>query len=227
MKNQFAEFNKLIEHQIKHENKCYNPLFAKEITDDLFNHYGYQWLIGSIDNYSKRLNNFKNEYNILNVAVYTYILWLKRGYHLNKLGLQEPVNTTVDIKEGYLTDFILTAYQYYEDNRFYLDTLLIEDALQKISNVLISFAQSSWHDVSEAKLCHIYCLSFLIWNEKYYEVNNSVKKFDGNSEEKIAKDLILNSLKEFFKDTEFGEIDLEVIANFQVNCLLKQFKKKD
>lgn len=224
MKNQFAEFNKHIEGQFRYGGQKYAATGTKEATDILFDDYGYRWLVGTIDKYTKRFSNLERERDLLKIAAYMYITWLKRGYHISQDGTEQPINTTVDVKAKYFADFILTTYNYYECNRHYLETLLTEDALNKISNTLKSFAQSSWHEVTEDKLAHIYCLSFVIWNYKYYDTGTAGQDTDCNNEEKRFKETLLSSLTEFFKDTEFGEIDLDVLANYQVNALLKKRK---
>lgn len=222
MKNQFAEFNKLIENQFRYGGEKYKSTSNKEATDELFDAHSYRGLMFTIDKYTYRFKNLQRERDLLKISAYMYIVWLKRGFHFNSIGSNNPINTTVDIKSKYFTDFILSTYNYYENNRFYVETLLTEDALQKISNTLKSFSAGDWQSVAEHKLLHIYCLSFVIWNNKYFDTGKAGSDTDTENETKNLYNILLTTTTEFFKDTEFGEIDLDVLVKHQVEAITKK-----
>jgi hypothetical protein len=196
MKNEFAEFNKLIEGQFKYGGTKYKSTSSKEATDELFDAHTHKGLMFTIDKYTYRFKNLARERDLLKIAAYMYIVWLKRGFHLEKNGKAIPINTTVDVKSQFFTDFILTSYAYYCDNQFYLETQTTEDAIQKISNVVKSFSQNEWLEIPENKLSHIYCLSFIIWNNTYFSKGLAGKDTDTENEKHFLKELLLKAVKE-------------------------------
>jgi len=45
---------------------------------------GVDWVLGTMAKYIGRFINFKREKDLLKIATYCYIVWLKMGFHLNK-----------------------------------------------------------------------------------------------------------------------------------------------
>jgi len=171
MKDILNKFNELNRDQFIYGGQKYQNSETKEATDCLFDIYGFKWLIGTINKYVHRTKNLARERDILKIACYQFIVWLKRGFFNNKSGVKEPVNTTVKIKNEHFPDFVILINNYYESNKFYFEHLSIKETLEKIENILVSFANEGWLEISQEKILHLYCLSFTYWHDKYY-INN-------------------------------------------------------
>jgi len=84
----FYKFAKLIENQFNHGGDKYSLDFNpdKEFTDLICEiapgHTGIDWIIQTIVKYCGRFLNFQREKDLLKIATYSYIAWLKKGYHL-------------------------------------------------------------------------------------------------------------------------------------------------
>lgn len=84
----FQKFANLIESQFKHGGDKYGlPGFPdREGTDIISAVFGgpdhTDWVLGTMLKYLFRFKNFKREKDLLKIATYCYILWLKTGGHL-------------------------------------------------------------------------------------------------------------------------------------------------
>ena len=75
-------FNDLIIQQLTYGGKKYALTDKRESTDQLFDDFGRGWLFGTMAKYCKRFKNLARERDILKIACYVYILWLKKGFHI-------------------------------------------------------------------------------------------------------------------------------------------------
>ena len=80
----FDKFVKLIEDQFVFGGKKYELLPGIESTDILTLSWGLEGLLWTINKYLFRFKNFHREKDLLKVATYMYILWLKYGFHLEE-----------------------------------------------------------------------------------------------------------------------------------------------
>ena len=86
----FKKFSNLIENQFKHGGSKYAvPGFNdREATDIISAVFGgddqTDWVLGTIMKYLFRFKNFKREKDLLKIATYAFILWLKIGGHLRQ-----------------------------------------------------------------------------------------------------------------------------------------------
>ncbi len=84
----FKKFADLIESQFKHGGDKYKlPGFEdREATDVISSVFGgeseFDWVLGTMMKYLFRFKNFHREKDLLKIATYAYILWLKQGNHL-------------------------------------------------------------------------------------------------------------------------------------------------
>jgi hypothetical protein len=84
----FQKFADLIGNQFKHGGDKYKlPGFSdREATDVISSVFGgeteFDWVLGTMMKYLFRFKNFQREKDLLKIATYTYILWLKMGGHL-------------------------------------------------------------------------------------------------------------------------------------------------
>ena len=84
----FNKFSELIGNQFKHGGDKYKlPGFNDmEATDLISKCFGgeseLEWILGTMVKYIFRFRNFKREKDLLKIATYCYILFLKCGFHL-------------------------------------------------------------------------------------------------------------------------------------------------
>jgi len=189
MNEALIKFNELNEDQFRYGGIKYSSSNEKEATDCLFDVYGFKWLIGTVHKYIYRTKNLARERDLLKIACYQFIIWLKRGYHLNQLGSEIPINTTVKVKTESFSKFSEYISNYYTLNENYLQSYLDEgEALSRISEILENMADFNWLDITEETLLEIYCLSFIYWNNKYYKTNTAGNDTDTFNEKKGFKE---------------------------------------
>lgn len=86
----FSKFADLIGNQFVHGGDKYKlPGFEdREATDVISSVFGgsseFDWVLGTMMKYIFRFRNFQREKDLLKIATYCYILWLKQGNHLKK-----------------------------------------------------------------------------------------------------------------------------------------------
>jgi hypothetical protein len=84
----WKKFTDLMESLILHGGDKYQlPGFEEMEATDLISasfggENGYDWILGTMVKYLFRFKNFQREKDLLKVATYCYILWLKQGNHL-------------------------------------------------------------------------------------------------------------------------------------------------
>ena len=86
----FDKFAKLISNQFNHGGDKYKlPGFDdREATDVISSVFGgesqFDWVLGTMLKYLFRFKNFHREKDLLKIATYCFILWLKQGNHLKE-----------------------------------------------------------------------------------------------------------------------------------------------
>ena len=92
----YDKFVELIKNQFWHGGDKYKLNDTKEFTDGICEMFpgmtGVDWVLGTMLKYLGRYKNFGREKDLLKIATYCYILWLKGGYHKEE-------NHDEDIKE--------------------------------------------------------------------------------------------------------------------------------
>lgn len=87
-RSNFDKFASLISDQFNHGGDKYSlPGFDdREATDVISSVFGgksqFDWVLGTMMKYLFRFKNFEREKDLLKIATYCYILWLKQGNHL-------------------------------------------------------------------------------------------------------------------------------------------------
>lgn len=85
----WPKFAELIAGQFEHGGDKYKlPGFSdREATDVISSVFGgaseFDWILGTMMKYIFRFKNFEREKDLLKIATYCYLLWLKKGGHLN------------------------------------------------------------------------------------------------------------------------------------------------
>ena len=84
-KEHFPKFVDLIKNQFWHGGDKYKLSDTKEFTDGICECFpgesGVDWVLGTCMKYLGRYKNFGREKDLLKIATYMYILWLKGGFH--------------------------------------------------------------------------------------------------------------------------------------------------
>lgn len=82
------KFVQLIKNQFNHGGDKYQLNDQKEFTDQICETFpgdsGVDWVLGTMMKYLGRYKNFGREKDLLKIATYCYILWLKGGFHLSE-----------------------------------------------------------------------------------------------------------------------------------------------
>jgi len=87
-KDYFDQFASLISDQFSHGGDKYKlqGFEDREATDVISSVFGgetqFDWILGTMMKYLFRFKNFQREKDLLKIATYCYILWLKQGNHL-------------------------------------------------------------------------------------------------------------------------------------------------
>ena len=157
-------FADLTKQQFQYGGQKYALTETKESTDVLFDDFSYKWLLGTIAKYIKRFNNLKRERDLLKIATYCYILWLKRGFHIKTVGVDEPVNTTVKIKEENFNTFLnfFRSFWVSQAHDYYKDVNLIYEQMQL-------WSEQGWLAIDEEGIFSVYALAFNVWKENFSE----------------------------------------------------------
>jgi len=84
----FDNFVQLIRNQFDHGGDKYQLADDKEMTDLVCElvpgDTGVDWVLGTCVKYLGRFKNFQREKDLLKIATYMYICWLKMGFHKEK-----------------------------------------------------------------------------------------------------------------------------------------------
>lgn len=86
----FGKFSDLISNQFNHGGDKYKlqGFNDREATDVISSVFGgpseFDWVLGTMMKYLFRFKNFHREKDLLKIATYCYILWLKMGAHLKE-----------------------------------------------------------------------------------------------------------------------------------------------
>lgn len=159
MKN-FNLFVQLVKDQFAYGGKKYASSNTKECTDILFDNFGKNWLYGTMSKYCFRYSNLKRERDLLKIACYQYILWLKRGFHLTPYGSKTSLNTTVDIKTKYYDKFISYIYDGFDvvfDNN---------QLLREVNDIFFKWTALNFEDISQYSIISVFIKIYYIWEQE-------------------------------------------------------------
>lgn len=85
-RDNFEKFVKLISNQFEHGGEKYVLAEDKEMTDWICEfspgESGVDWILQTMAKYIGRFKNFQLEKDLLKIATYAYICWIKLGFHL-------------------------------------------------------------------------------------------------------------------------------------------------
>jgi hypothetical protein len=84
----YKKFSDLVGQQFIHGGSKYklNGFPDREATDVISSIFGgeseFDWVLGNMAKYIFRFKNFQREKDLLKIATYCYLLWIKQGNHL-------------------------------------------------------------------------------------------------------------------------------------------------
>lgn len=180
----FNQFATLVQDQFTYGGKKYgiNGNSKRESTDMLFDKHGKNWLIGTIDKYTFRFTNLARERDLLKIACYMYIMWLKRGFHVRDDGINDPpLDTNIQQKQDNFGTFLHKAIEYnvtYRLNAFGSAMIKLAKSetdnlcyLSAISEMLGTLSNTDWKNIKEKDLLMIFDNSFLTWVTRYANID--------------------------------------------------------
>ena len=157
-------FFSLIQGQLEYGAKKYSHNNKKESTDCLFEDFGYKVLFGFMGKYYKRFSNVERERDLLKIATYSMILWLKRGFHIVPEGTLSIINTTIETKSRYFNIFKESIKRY---NKFYINKKLDVKKEELIDNgyrYLVKIIKKDFIYIHEFDILTIFNNAFIIWD---------------------------------------------------------------
>ena len=171
-------FTDLIKDQFTYGGQKYALSNEKESTDMLFDRHGKNWLFGTMDKYTYRYKNLARERDILKIATYCYILWLKRGFFIKREGLSvDVIDTTVDVKLANFDKFIEIAERYKPGGGFSASNLDFHPAqdIDSLSDIFATWSKSEWGNIYQASIFDAFWLARNIWEREYKNVKEHDK----------------------------------------------------
>ncbi len=169
MNEKYSVFENLIRNQFEFGGKKYSPVgnSAKEATDVLFDKHGFAWLVGTIDKYTFRFSNMGAEKDLLKISCYSYLIWIKRGFQINKNGINDPpIDMNTELKSKYFPEFVkITRRDFFANSAFYNN-----ENFNIISNQLGTWSKGKWSDIKEGQIITIFNLCFIEWSKRFSKV---------------------------------------------------------
>lgn len=176
MEKNLDTFIGLIKEQFMYGGKKYALQSTRESTDELFDRYGFKWFLGIIDKYCFRFKNIKREKDLLKIATYLFLLWIKRGYHIDKKR-KVPIDTNLENKKENFPKFIKIVHDrkneanhsYFLKHTATISRILKDDVniINYISDTLKDFAKDGWMSIWEEKLILLFYGAYFIWNRNF------------------------------------------------------------
>ena len=191
-------FFNLVKDQFCYGGKKYAKTNKKEATDILFERHTHRWLVGTIDKYTFRYANLERERDLLKIATYMYILWLKRGFHINSKGLGKVINTNVAMKTKYFPSFTSNVLHYTKlsknttklELKYYAVISRGSMAISKInfiSNTMRVWSRKTFLKITQSEIVDVFNACYFEWLEKYSNVDE--KKRDKDTWNELSKTL--------------------------------------
>jgi hypothetical protein len=181
MERNLDVFVDLVRKQFEYGGKKYALDNARESTDELFDKFSFKWLLGTMCKYLYRWKNLRREKEPLKIACYCYILWLKRGFHIDDKRVI-PIDTTLENKKNNFDLFIKVLsvsyknqlYSYSDIESFKSDVeddklKIIPDSyiINKMIYMLSIFAKREWTDIDIFLIMYIFYGSYFIWERNF------------------------------------------------------------
>ena len=155
-------FINLVQDQFQYGGTKYANSAQKEVTDVLVETYGIGGLYWTIDKYVYRFKNLGRERDLLKIATYMYILWLKYGYHIAFYGTAHLNNTNVAQKGENFGLFLRELSAQIDKNaslNLSVGSFITSALLDETHDLLITNYQNPARD----NLTRIFLLCMVVW----------------------------------------------------------------
>jgi len=161
------KFFELINSQFAYGGKKYAADNTRESTDILFDWFGFRFSLGNVAKYVFRYGNLKRERDLLKIACYQFIYYMKRGFHMLDYGTKYPVDTTVILKTESYPNFVKKVNDYAQENE--KELLSINNKMESIKYMLKDMASINmqWSRIRINDFLKIFILSYFEWNENF------------------------------------------------------------
>lgn len=174
-KSQLNKFIELVNDQFSYGGKKYGLNSNRESTDVLFDKHGHCWLFGTMDKYTFRYRNLKRERDILKIATYCFITWLKRGFFIKYTGLTDVIDTNIETKEREFPKFCKDVTEYIEfldeaEEKINKPKRSDDENLNLITSILERLSKQMFRYAEKNDLFAIFRYSYHIWKNNYSEV---------------------------------------------------------
>jgi len=123
-----------------------------------------------------RYKNVEREKDLLKLACYSFLLWLKRGFFLSLEGSTEPLNTTVEIKTKYFDLFKSRATSNFSDRT---------PNLADVERLLLYLYQVPWPSIQERDVFALFGRIFVIWKLEFFDKELAGQDTDTHVEQKV------------------------------------------
>jgi hypothetical protein len=182
MDNKYQAFCSLVKEQFMYGVEKYKADNQKEVTDILCDDFGFPGLFWTLGKYCKRFGNQKRERDVLKIACYMYIVWLKYGYHVHEWGSDGLMNTNLEMKKQNWDKFLAEHERWAEEGRGSTQyERTISDVYEeiKIFYKLALYDQAIVGKVAFAPIHWVFALCYNVWHKEFagnYSQINVVKK---------------------------------------------------
>ncbi len=118
-----------------------------------------------------RFRNLARERDLLKIACYLYLLWLKKGFHITPEGLKVDVlDTYVKQKEENFTPFLEKIQYIFLNHAVYFPYELKQEYDAMLDGIYASlklWSNANWSQIGAVGIYLMYYKMFLIWKDKY------------------------------------------------------------
>lgn len=136
---------------------------TRESTDVLFDTHGASWLFGTVHKYVYRYTNLQRERDLLKIATYQYITWLKRGFFCKSSGVFDSLDTNVEIKTMFFSKFQKAVEKELEHFK------VLGEPVEVIGNFMASWSNGKWDEISETNIVTVFLLAYKAWEKDFGE----------------------------------------------------------
>jgi len=182
MENKYQVFCSLVKEQFTYGAEKYKADNQKEVTDILCDDFGFPGLFWTLGKYCKRFGNQKRERDVLKIACYMYIVWLKYGYHVYEWGSDKLLNTNLEMKKQNWEKFLAEHERWAEEDR---GITQFERTIADVYVEIELFYKLSLYDhaiagkAAFARIHWVFALCYTVWHKVFaenYSQINVVKK---------------------------------------------------
>ncbi len=177
-----TEFEKFILDQLSCGGVKYAHSNTREVTDILVEVYGIEWLLGTVAKYVYRFKNLGRERDLLKIATYMFILWIKFGFHQKESERLEKgfVDTTIESKNKFFTQFTRDLEEY--EARF--EHISTDDDWPKRLNYFLSSLKKGRN---VASIFSVYLVVRELWVRDFLNLNKAGQDTDTQVEKRTTE----------------------------------------